>query len=104
MAKGNEKSFLYVLEEDGLHLYEGTYCFSDYGLGYAGESIKTDDGRIIDTTLDGIDPTICVKGKRDDVTVRSEMLKALKESIAELTKKLSGLEKGIILEKSEEEA
>lgn len=99
-----EKSYLYVLEEDGLHLYEGTYCYTDYGMGEISESIKTDDGRIIDTTLDGIDPTIRVMGKRDDETARTEMLKAMKESIAELQRKLSGLEKGIILEKSEEEA
>lgn len=95
-----KRCFLYVLEEDGLHLYEGQYRFDDYGWGEIDQNFKTDGGKTIDLGND-YDPLMNVMNERDDESVRSEIREYLLRSIEELQKQLSALENEIILEETE---
>jgi len=97
MSREGKRCFLYVLEKDGLHLYEGRYHFDDYGWGETDQIFKTDSGRTIDLG-DDYDPCMNVMNERDDENVRSEIREYLQRSIDDLQKQLSVLENEIILE------
>lgn len=101
MDNEGKRCFLYVLKEDGLHLYKGRYRFCDYGWGEIDSDFKSDGGETIDLGGD-YDPTINVMNERDDESVRSEMREYLQRSIDELQKQLSALENEIILETKED--
>lgn len=97
MSRECKRCFLYILEKDGLHLYEGRYRFDDYGWGETDQVFKTDGGETIDLG-NNYDPRMNVMNERDDESVRSEIREYLQRSIDDLQKQLSVLENEIILE------
>ena len=101
MKHEGKRCFLYVLEDDGLHLYEGEYNFRDCGWGDVFCDFETDGGKIIDLGTE-YDPTMSVMDERDDESVRSEIREYLQRSIDELQKQLSALKNEIILEEKED--
>lgn len=100
MSREGKRCFLYALEEDGLHLYEGRYRFDDYGWGETDQIFKTDGGKTIDLGND-YDPLMVVMDERNDESVRLEICEYLLRSIDDLQKQLSDLDKEIILEETE---
>lgn len=100
MDREGKRWFLYVLKEDGLHLYEGQYRFDDYGWGETYEVFKTDGGKTIDLEND-CGPDINLTDERDDEDARSKIRNCLQRSIDDLQKQLSALENEIILEETE---